>query len=318
MNAGSTFSPHTFVVWLLTILIVGTLGVAACGGGEATGRPSPIAVSSGPITAASPSPTASTTPSAAGPRPAVSCALPPGLPSPHAITLGTVGWEFKPTVDIKVTDLGCFDVYQDGLALSHRVGILDEETSRLLATVTVRPKSPLDGVFRWESLAAPVVLRAGHSYLVGTEDHQKTHIAARTAEKVEPPGPSSWCLRDLLPRSKCRGMGSRSHLRRAPPVRQTWRRPVHGPDEPRRDLGLCQGGLDEPQLQVRAVAGGRAVTGRAVSTAEPRIRASRPSPGLPRHDEARRQQGRRAFLALDPAVSGRMVYVGRLIAHATR
>ena len=86
------------------VLAAGTL--AACGG-ETTSSTSPSAASPNPAAShgeANPSATAS-----AGPRMAVSYARPPGLPSPHAITLGTVGWKFKPTVDIKVTQLGCFD-----------------------------------------------------------------------------------------------------------------------------------------------------------------------------------------------------------------
>ena len=83
---------------------------------------------------------------------------------------GTIGWEFTPTADIEVTDLGCFDVFRDGLARAHRVGIFDAGSRRLLASVTVQPKSTLDGFFRWESLRTPLVLKAEGLYVVGTED----------------------------------------------------------------------------------------------------------------------------------------------------
>jgi hypothetical protein len=158
MNGRSVTRSGAFVASLLMMLVVRVLAVVACGG-ETTSSTSPSAASPNPAAShgeANPSATAS-----AGPRMAVSYAQPPGLPSPHAITVGTVGWKFKPTVDIKVTQLGCFDVYQDGLALSHRVGIFDGHTGRLMASVTVHPKSTLDGAFRWESLRAPLVLKAG-------------------------------------------------------------------------------------------------------------------------------------------------------------
>jgi len=51
--------------------------------------------------------------------------------------------------------------------------IFDPRTKGLLASVTVRPKSRLDGAFRWESLKAPVVLKAGRAYLVGTADRRQ-------------------------------------------------------------------------------------------------------------------------------------------------
>lgn len=112
---------------------------------------------------------------AVGARPAVSYDRGPWPPS-KAITLGTVGWTFRPTVDIEVTGLGCYDADQDGLAYSHRVGIFDARTKRLLAGVTVRPRSTLDGAFRWESLDAPLALKAGRTYVVGTEDHRQTEV----------------------------------------------------------------------------------------------------------------------------------------------
>lgn len=126
---------------------------------------------------ASPSPMAS-------PIPALSHAVPPpaGLRlGGSAWEAGTFGWRFTPTVDIEVMELGCYDEGQDGLARRHRVGIFDAETEHLLASVTVRPKSRLDGLFRYEALATPLVLTAGRPYLVGTEDR-------KTLETVYNPG----------------------------------------------------------------------------------------------------------------------------------
>jgi len=149
------------VAALLFVLVAGALAVAACGGGETTSSPSP--------TATSPGPAMSSSPPATGPRAAVFYREPP-LPPPKAITTGTVGWTFTPTVDIGVTDLGCYDAYQDGLATRHRVGVWDADGADLLASVTVGPGSTLDGAFRWESLETPLVLEAGRPYLVGTEE----------------------------------------------------------------------------------------------------------------------------------------------------
>ena len=106
------------------------------------------------------------------PVPAVSYADPPypndsGAGRPFGI--GAVGWRFKPNVDIDVTDLGCYDADQDGLTGAHRVGIFDAATDRLVASIKVLPDSPLEGAFRWRSLASPVGLKAGHSYLVASE-----------------------------------------------------------------------------------------------------------------------------------------------------
>jgi hypothetical protein len=159
------------VACLLTVLVIGALAVVACGGGETTFSTLPAA--------ASPSPTASASRVVwANPRSAVSYARanPPSTArtptSQRAKKAGTVGWDFQPTVDIEVTALGCFDAGRDGLARAHRVGIFDAYSNRLLASVTVRPKSRLDGFFRWESLETPLVLTAGLHYVMGTEDKE--------------------------------------------------------------------------------------------------------------------------------------------------
>ena len=136
---------------------------------ETTSSTSPPAASPS-LVKARPSPTASA--EVAGPIAAVSYAAPPAPPE-KAITAGTVGWKFTPRVDIKITALGCYDADQDGLELGHRVGMFKGHPERLLASVTVRPKSTLDGAFRWESLKAPLVLKAGEAYLVGTADRQQ-------------------------------------------------------------------------------------------------------------------------------------------------
>jgi hypothetical protein len=179
MRDGSVVRPIAFIACLQTALAIGALAVAACSGGT-TSATSP--------TGASPSMTIGAGPTAwASPRPAVWYARskPPsteaGSTTPHTTArvrkAGTIGWEFVPTVDVRVTELGCFDAGRDGLARSHRVGIFDEETGRILASVTVGPESRLDGFFRWEPFETPLVLTAGRSYLVGTEDRKTLETA---------------------------------------------------------------------------------------------------------------------------------------------
>lgn len=139
-----------------TLLIAGVQ--AGCGG-------------EGSHTSASPSAAASSAPTETSAWAAGSSTVPavlysPGPGSMSGLSSFTLGWEFKPTLDIAVFDLGYVDPKQDGLVRVHRVGIFDAQTDELIASVTVGPKSGLDGFFRWESLEAPAVLRAGHSYLV--------------------------------------------------------------------------------------------------------------------------------------------------------
>jgi hypothetical protein len=158
---------------LLALLLVAVLALAACGSDEsAPGTPSSA---TNPSPAVSNERSASPSPSAASPSPAAVNAkhepAPRGMQYALAETgIGTFGWKFSPTVDIKITNLGCYDADGDGLARSHRVGIFDAGSGRLLASATVRPKSTLAGFFRWEPLKTPLVLKAGQSYLAGTED----------------------------------------------------------------------------------------------------------------------------------------------------
>jgi hypothetical protein len=169
------------VVALVVVVLFIALVVQDHGDTSRTTSASPSArpsVAVSPEDSASPLPT----PTVNGtPRPAVSYSRtrPPATRTLTGITpsttfrawpVGTIGWQFTPAVDIKVTALGCFDAHRDGLARAHRVGIFDAESKRLLASVTVRPKSRPDGFFRWESLKTPLVLEAERPCLVGTED----------------------------------------------------------------------------------------------------------------------------------------------------
>ncbi len=153
------------------------LALVACGGSTSTTTAPSMTTS--PSTTASPSTSLSVTtlPSpattgtsttthiwSAGDSPVAAATFPPQKGTTD-IGEASFGWEFKPTVDIEVTDLGYFDDAGDGLLHPHPVGIFDVATEELLVEATVQPQSPLDGSYRYAKIT-PVVLKAGGSYRV--------------------------------------------------------------------------------------------------------------------------------------------------------
>jgi hypothetical protein len=109
-------------------------------------------------------PTAAPTwPPGASPRPAIT------YPAQSATTEDFIessqGWFFRPVVDIELTALGYYDDGQNGLLHAHRSAIFDSATRQAVVETTIRPHSPLDGLFRWEPVG-PVVLKAGHEYVM--------------------------------------------------------------------------------------------------------------------------------------------------------
>ncbi len=78
---------------------------------------------------------------------------------------GTDGFKFRPTADVRITDLGYYDRDQDGITLVHPVGIFDFDTNEELTRVDVDETSFLDGPFRYSPIA-PLTLTAGRSYIV--------------------------------------------------------------------------------------------------------------------------------------------------------
>jgi WD40 repeat protein len=122
--------------------------------------------------------------SRASSSPAVSYVEPPRPSEMTGFSLGTYGWQFRPTADIEITDLGCYDDYQDGIDPARRVGIFDARSDRLIASVTIGPQSALDGAFRWQSLGSRVILRAGRSYLAGAEYVEGDGLYDRTDGEV--------------------------------------------------------------------------------------------------------------------------------------
>jgi SnoaL-like domain len=175
---------------LAALLAGSVLALAACGAGGAAPGTTPSGAGQSRASGA----TASTTlPPPGGTSMAVSYSQPPTAPT-RAKPESVCGWAFKPTVDIAVTELGCYDEDQDGLAVPHRVGIFDVLARRLVAGVQVGPASTLDGAFRWEPLKDQVVLKAGRPYLVGaetlgTDDPEK---ASEVVYVVEDPDDEHW------------------------------------------------------------------------------------------------------------------------------
>jgi len=79
----------------------------------------------------------------------------------------TFGWEFSPTSDIWVTQLGYFDSGQDGLNIHHEIGIWDESQQLVVsATVPSGLTGSLAGEYRYVSVpSAP--LSAGQYFIIG-------------------------------------------------------------------------------------------------------------------------------------------------------
>ena len=102
-------------------------------------------------------------PPGAPPRPAV--AYPAQSATTKHFISSSEGWFFRPVVDIETTALGYYDDGRDGLLHAHRAVIFDSATRQAVVETTIRPRSPLEGLFRWEPVGR-VVLKAGHEYVM--------------------------------------------------------------------------------------------------------------------------------------------------------
>lgn len=89
----------------------------------------------------------------------------------------SLGWSFTANTSIQVTALGFYDDLQNGLVQAHPVAIYDKATQALLASATVSPTDPLSGYFRYVSLATPLALTAGNTYVVMTWVGRETYLA---------------------------------------------------------------------------------------------------------------------------------------------
>ena len=145
MEAQGKRGSFTIVASALTLLLLGAgLALAACGGSDKPPTDLPTR----------------TTPVAAVTFPADQ------EPKSGGTGGSTGGLEFVPWVDIEVSALGYYDHGQDGLRNDHKVVIWDYHGVKTVTpTVIVTSASDLDGQFRYEPIA-PVVLKAGTSYVV--------------------------------------------------------------------------------------------------------------------------------------------------------
>lgn len=95
----------------------------------------------------------------------------------------TFGVAFTPTADLHLTALGFWDYGSDGLPAPFQVGLWDDSTGTLLASVTISSEDALDtsltvegGQWRYESLGASVNLASGTTYMMGY--HSSTIVSA--------------------------------------------------------------------------------------------------------------------------------------------
>ena len=92
----------------------------------------------------------------------------PGLTT-TAINATTAGFDFTVGSNaLLVTALGLWDQSQNGFTNTHTVGLWDN-TGNLLAQVSISSGTvdPLTGAFRYVTLATPVTLNAGSTYVLG-------------------------------------------------------------------------------------------------------------------------------------------------------
>lgn len=81
----------------------------------------------------------------------------------------TLGWEFTTTSQITVSELGVFDDSQDGLLVSHQVGIWNSVGTLLgMTTVQAGTVDPLVNQFRYAAISGgPITLASGQTYEIG-------------------------------------------------------------------------------------------------------------------------------------------------------
>lgn len=109
-----------------------------------------------------------TFPTRTSPVPALS--FTPQRGTDQGFKVATDGLVFMPWVDVEVTGLGYYDEDGDGLVARHTVGIFEKSTEELVTpSVTVDGQSTLDGLYRYERIA-PVVLKAGRTYVVAGDN----------------------------------------------------------------------------------------------------------------------------------------------------
>lgn len=118
--------------------------------------------------------------------PAVAQEFSDGRNEGASVEAGVGGWHFRVNSNITVTKLGCHDWGGDGLRASHPVGVWDMTGGgTLLAQVTVSAgtAAPLEGHFRYVTLATTLPLTPGRTYAIGwysaaeTDEHASAYHA---------------------------------------------------------------------------------------------------------------------------------------------
>lgn len=105
---------------------------------------------------------------------------------------GTLGTIFTANQTLTVTQMGIYDLGNNGLVEAHDVGLWEEDGT-LLASVTIQSGtgSALLNGYRWEDLSTSVTLNSGQTYVLGAYynlngngDHIKTSATINSAFTV--------------------------------------------------------------------------------------------------------------------------------------
>lgn len=89
----------------------------------------------------------------------------------------SLGFSFTANANAQVTALGFYDDLKNGLTQSHPVGIYDPQTQALLVSATVLPTDPLSNFFHYTTLATPLNLVAGKSYVIMALVRSENYLA---------------------------------------------------------------------------------------------------------------------------------------------
>lgn len=83
------------------------------------------------------------------------------------VSTQTIGWTFRPEVDLQVTALGLFDLAHDGFDQAHPIGLWDANGALLTTTtLSAGAGAALLGDFRYNPISA-ITLAAGTTYTIG-------------------------------------------------------------------------------------------------------------------------------------------------------
>lgn len=94
-------------------------------------------------------------------------------PFDHPYLAATVGYIFKtPSVSVKVTELGFWDYLENGFTYGVDVGLWSEDATLIASTsLAAGTQHPLVQGFRYNALAAPVILQPNTLYVLGGFRH---------------------------------------------------------------------------------------------------------------------------------------------------